>query len=152
MVSPFVQGVDYISNTTDVRELSGSVIAAQFPDDEIIEEQVAAYSDVCIFTHKFDWDTGDPEFYSIQKSESQLAKANILEHYGGPTYNNIVKETRYDVYKKLEEIKDNMVTVPEDEGDTVTRTDYCSPNLNPDVNWSSKLEQSLRADSIGTFD
>ena len=152
MVSPFVQGTDYISNTTDVRELSGSVIPKQFPDDEIIEEQVAAYSDVCIFTHKFDWSSTDPEFYSIQKAEAQLAKAYIMEHYGGPTYNNVVKETRYDVYKKLEEIKDNMVTVSEDEGDTITRTDYQSPNLNPDVNWSSKLDQSLRSDSVGTFE
>ncbi len=149
---PFVQGTDYLSNTQDVRELSGSVISAQFPDDEIIEEQVAAYSDVSIFTHKYDWDSNDPEYYSIQKAEAQLAKAYIMEHYGGPTYNNVVKETRYDVYKKLEEIKDNMVTVSEDEGETITRTDYQSPNLNPDAVWSSKLSQSLRSDSIGQFE
>jgi len=148
----FVQGINYISDTDDVRELSGSVIAAQFPDDEIIEEQVAAYSDVCIFTHKFDWDTGDPEFYSIQKSEAQLAKAYIMEHYGGPTYNNVVKETRMDVYQKLEEIKDNMVTVSEDEGETITSTDYKSPNLNPDAQWSSKLDQSLRSDVTPVFE
>jgi hypothetical protein len=152
MTSPFVSGTDYISNTTDVRELSGSVISAQFPDDEIIEEQVAAYSDVCIFTHKFDWDADDPEFYSIQKAEAQLAKAYIMEHYGGPTYNNVVKETRFDVYKKLEEIKDNMITVSDDEGETITRTDYNSPNLNPDAVWSSKLEQSLRSDVTPQFE
>ena len=148
----FVQGINYISNTQDVRELSGSVISPQFPDPEIVEEQVAAYSDVCIFTHKFDWDTGDPEFYSIQKSEAQLAKAYIMEHYGGPTYNNVVKETRMDVYQKLEEIKDNMVTVSEDEGETITSTDYKSPNLNPDAQWSSKLDQSLRSDVTPVFE
>jgi len=148
----FVQGINYISNTQDVRELSGSVISAQFPDDEIVEEQVSAYSDICIFTHKFDWDTTDPEFYSIQKSEAQLAKAYIMEHYGGPTYNNVVKETRMDVYQKLEEIKNNMVTVSEDEGETVTRTDNKSPNLNPDAEWSSKLDQSLRSDVTPVFD
>ncbi len=148
----FVQGTDYISNTQDLRELSGSVIPKQFPDAEIQEEQVAAYSDVCIFTHKFDWSVTDAEFYSIQKAEAQLAKAYIMEHYGGPTYNNVVKETRYDVYKKLEEIKDNMVTVTGDEGDTITVTDYKSPNLNPDAQWSSKLDQSLRSDSVGTFE
>jgi len=148
----FVQFIDYLSNTSDVRELSGSVISPQFPDTEIQEEQVAAYSDISIFTHKYDWDVDDPEFYSIQKAEAQLSKAYIMEHYGGPTYNNVVKETRLDVYRKLEEIKNNMVTVSEDEGETITRTDYNSPNLNPDAQWSSKLRQDLRSDATPVFD
>jgi len=45
-----------------------------------------------------------------------------------------------------------MVTVSPDEGETITRTDYKSWVLNPDIPYESKLDQSLRADSVGTLD
>lgn len=144
--------VDYLSNTTDVRELAGSVIPAQFPDTEIQEEQRAAYGYIGTITHKFDWDSGDPEFYALQKIEAQLAKCYIQEHYGGPSYQPIVNEQMKLIKQSLLEIKDNMTEATEDEGDTITRTDYKSWNLNPDIPYESKLDQSLRSDVIGTLD
>jgi len=144
--------VDYISNTTDVRELAGSVVPAQFPDDEIKEEQKAAYNYISIYTHKYDWDEDDAEFLAIQKLEAQLAKCFILEHYGGPAYAQMIDAQMNKINKALDAIKDNMVTVSPDEGETITRTDYKSWVLNPDIPYESKLDQSLRADSVGTLD
>ena len=144
--------VDYISNTTDVRELAGSVVPAQFPDDEIKEEQKAAYNYISIYTHKYDWDEDDAEFLAIQKLEAQLAKCFILEHYGGPAYAQMIDAQMNKINKALEAIKDNMTTVTEDDEASVTRTDYKSWVLNPDIPYESKLDQSLRADSVGTLD
>jgi len=150
--------VDYISVTQDVRELAGSVISAQFPDGEIVEEQEAAFGVIAVWTHKNDWDSDDYEFKALQKIEAQLAKAYIMEHYGGPTYNNIVQSTYDNIFgttaKKgqLDKIIDNMETDIEDTDESVTRTDYQSPNLNPDAEWSSKLSPSLRSDIVGVFD
>ncbi len=144
--------VDYISNTTDVRELAGSVIDNQFPDTEIQEEQKAAYNYIAIYTHKYDWDSDDAEFLAIQKLEAQLAKCFILEHYGGPGYAQIIDAQMAKINKALDAIKDNMITVSPDEGETITRTDYKSWVLNPDIPYESKLDQSLRADSVGTLD
>ncbi len=144
--------VDYISVTQDIRELVGSVVPAQFPDAEIIEEQTAAYSYIGTYLHKFDWDTSDPEFHSIQKLEAQLAKCYIQEHYGGPNYAGVIDAQMSKIMKSLDQIKDNMVEATDDEGDTLTRTDYKSWVLNPDIPYTSKLDQSLRSDSVGTFD
>jgi hypothetical protein len=144
--------VDYISVTQDVRELAGSVVPSEFPDTEIQEEQKAAYNYISIYTHKYDWDTDDPEFLAIQKLEAQLAKCFILEHYGGPGYAQIIDAQMNKINKALDAIKDNMITVSPDEGETITRTDYKSWVLNPDIPYESKLDQSLRADSVGTLD
>ena len=146
--------VDYLSNTDDVRELAGSVISStgQFPDTEIQEEQRAAYNYISIFTHKFDWDSGDAEYYALQKLEAQLAKCFIQEHYGGPSYSDIIDRQMVKINAALQAIKDNMPTVTDDEEGSVTRTDYKSWVLNPDIPYESKLDQSLRADSVGTLD
>jgi hypothetical protein len=150
--------VEYISVTQDVRELASSVISAQFPDGEIVEEQKAAYGVIAVWTHKNDWDNNDFEFVALQKIEAQLAKAYIMEHYGGPTYNNVVQSTYDNIFgttaKKgqLDKIIENMQTTVDDTEESVTRTDYQSPNLNPDAEWSSKLSQSLRSDIIGNLE
>ena len=137
---------DYTSVTADVRELSRSVLASDFPDAEIIEEQKAAYTYIAIFTHKFDWASTDPEYPAIQKLEAELAKAYILEHYGGPEYQNIIDSIKADVKMSLEILKDNMPTET-DEGDILERTDYKSWVLNPDLPFPSKLNSLLKADS-----
>jgi len=144
--------VDYISVTQDVRELSRSVLASDFPNDEIIKEQKAAYSDISIILHKNDWVSTDAEFPSIQKIEAQLAKAYIQEHYGGPDYYQIIKDTREDAYHKLETIKDNMSTVPTDEEDILTRTEFKSWNKNETIPYESKLSSVLRSDTTGIDD
>ena len=139
--------VDYISNTSDVRELARSVLASEFPDDEIIEEQKSAYSDIAVFTHKSDWASTDQEYPSIQKAETQLASIYVLEHYIpieqreqilGPVYQKVID--------KLTWIKDNMAT-DTDESDILERTDFRSWNLNTDLPFPSKLSSVLRADS-----
>lgn len=144
--------VDYLSNTTDVRELAGSILPARFPDSEIQEEQKAAYNYICIYTHKYDWDLDDPEGLALQKLEAQLAKCFIQEHFGGPTYSQMIDAQMAKINKALDAIKDNMTTTTEDEELSVTRTDYKSWVLNPDIPYESKLDQSLRADVVGTFD
>jgi len=150
--------VQYISVTDDVRELASSVISAQFPDTEIQEEQRAAFGVIAVWTHKDDWDFNDFEFRALQKIEAQLAKAYIMEHYGGPTYNNVVQSTYDNIFgttaKKglLDKIIENMETVIEDTEQSVDRTDNKSPNLNPDAEWSSKLSPSLRSDLVGNLE
>lgn len=144
--------VDYLSNTTDVRELAGSIIPARFPDTEIQEEQKTAYNYICVFTHKYDWDMDDPEALALQKLEAQLTKCFIQEHFGGPSYSQIIDAQMTKINIALKEIKDNMTTVTDDDESSVTRTDYKSWNLNPDIPYESKLDQSLRADSVGTLD
>jgi len=143
---------DYLSNTTDVRELAGSILPARFPDSEIVEEQKAAFNYICIYTHKYDWDSDDAEYLALQKLEAQLAKCFIQEHFGGPSYSQVIDAQMNKINKALEAIKDNMVTVTEDDEASVTRTDYKSWVLNPDIPYESKLDQSLRADSVGTLD
>jgi len=144
--------VDYLSNTTDVRELAGSILPARFPDSEIVEEQKAAFNYICIYTHKYDWDSDDAEYLALQKLEAQLAKCFIQEHFGGPSYSQVIDAQMNKINKALEAIKDNMTTVTEDDEASVTRTDYKSWVLNPDIPYESKLDQSLRADSVGTLD
>ena len=143
---------DYLSNTTDVRELAGSILPARFPDSEIVEEQKAAFNYICIYTHKYDWDSDDAEYLALQKLEAQLAKCFIQEHFGGPSYSQVIDAQMNKINKALEAIKDNMTTVTEDDEASVTRTDYKSWVLNPDIPYESKLDQSLRADSVGTLD
>jgi len=143
---------EYTSNTTDVRELSSSVISLDFPDGEIIEEQKAAFNHIAVLTHKFDWSSDDPEFPSIQKIEARLAKCYILDHYGGNRYREQVayEETKLD--KEIMDVKDNMGTTDPDEEDTLVRTDSKSWNLNPDRPFQSKLNLALRADVMGATD
>ena len=144
--------VDYLSVTQDVRELAGSILPARYPDAEIIEEQKAAYNYICIYTRKYDWDLDDPEGLALQKLEAQLAKCFIQEHFGGPSYADVIDRQMTKINIALDAIKDNMTTVSPDEGETITRTDYKSWVLNPDIPYESKLDQSLRADTVGTFD
>ena len=135
---------EYISNTTDVRELTRSVLATDFPDAEIIEEQKAAYNYISIYTHKFDWSPSDPEYYSIQKLEAQLAKCYILEHYGGSRFYEYVAAQKEMVNQALDKIVENLVSPTFEDEELITSTDYKSWILNPDVPYVSKLDPSLR--------
>ena len=143
---------EYISVTQDVREMVGNIVPARFPDAEIVEEQKAAYSYMATILNKFDWEVSDPEYRALQKLEAQIAKCYIQEHYGGPAYQQSVNEQMKLIKQSLLEIKDNMVEPSAQEGDTITRTEYKSWVLNPEIPYESKLDQSLRADSVGTLD
>jgi len=131
----------YISETPQVRKLARQVVVGDFTNDQIIKEQKSAYTDISIFTHKFDWLSTDVEYESIQKLEQQLAAAYIIEYYGSGSPNEIamVQSLRMEAEKKLLSIKDNMVEVSADEEDTLTRTEYKSWNLNSDLPYNSKL-------------
>lgn len=143
-----VQGTDYLADTSDAREIAGSVIPANWPNSEIQEEQASAYTDVKILTHKYDWSDADPEIMSIKKAELQLTRAYILEHRGGMKYFELIKSIRDEVYGKLAAIKDNMQTVTPDEGNTVGRTEFKSWNKNPALPFESKLNRGLRNTSL----
>ena len=136
--------VDYISNTQDVRELTRSVLATDFPDAEIVEEQKAAYNYISIYTHKFDWVPTDPEYPSIQKLEAQLAKIYILEHYGGGRYSEYIMAQKAMIDASLDKIYEHLVTPTTEDEELVTVTDYKSWNLNPDLPYTSKLNPALR--------
>lgn len=69
------------STTSDVRELSRSVLVADFPDSEIIEEQLHAQSKIWSVTKKTDWDSSDPQYELIRKLETKQAAIYVLEHY-----------------------------------------------------------------------
>jgi hypothetical protein len=69
------------SNTQDVRELARSVLIAEFPDAEILEEQLYAQSKIWTVTKKTDWDVSDPQFEYIKKMEMKQAAIYVLEHY-----------------------------------------------------------------------
>ena len=141
---------EYTSNTQDVRELARSVIAGVWTDAEIIEEQKAAFNYIAIGTHKFDWDSNDQEFPSIQKLEAQIAKCYILEHYGSKYREQIDREmAKYDV--TIANIKDNMSAVTGDEEGTLERTDLKSWNIGVE-GYQSKLNRSLRSDTMGVTD
>lgn len=144
--------VEYTSITQDVRELASSVISVDFPNEEIIEEQKSAYNYIAVKTRKFDWTSVDPEYPSIQKLEARLAKCYIFDHYGGNRYREQVAYEEAKIDKALEDIKDNMSTVSPDEEDTLTRTDPKSWNLNAERPFQSKLNSSLRADTMGVND
>ncbi len=143
---------EYTSNTTDVRELASSVITLDFPNDEVIEEQKAAFNHIAILTHKFDWSEEDDEYPSIQKIEARLAKCYIFDHYGGNRYREQVAYEEERLDKEIMAIKDNMNTVDVDEEDTLVRTDSKSWNLNADRPFQSKLNLALRADVMGATD
>ena len=144
--------VEYTSITQDVRELASSVLADDFPDGEIIEEQKAAYNHIAVRTQKFDWISTDPEFPSVQKLEARLAKCYIFEHYGGVKYREANEREMDYIDKEIDAIKDNMTSIAPTEEDTLTRTDFKSWNLNPDEGYQSKLSNALRTDVMGETD
>ena len=144
--------VEYVSNTTDVRELASNAISADFPDGEIVEEQKAAYNHIAVLTHKFDWSSLDPEFPSVVKIEEQLAKCYIFEHYGSKANKEQAAYEKANLDKEIMAIKDNMAAVSPDEEGIITQTEYKSWNLNPDLPFQSKLSNALRADTQGVYD
>lgn len=137
--------VDYISTTQDVRELSRSVPISEWPDSEIIEEQKAAYNYISIYLHKSDWTSTDFEYPAVQKAETQLASVYIKEHYKTSSNYDKIEQEKMAIKEDLDNIKDNMESLPVDEDNILTRTDYQSWILNPDLSFISKLDGSLRS-------
>jgi hypothetical protein len=86
---PFVAFTDYISVTDEVRNLAYNTLEVEFDSNLIISYQVKEYSNLKTWTHKSDWTTASDSFYAIQLQETRLAAADIIEHYGTGTQQEI---------------------------------------------------------------
>lgn len=131
----YVQGIDYISITAEVRELARSVVntSVDFTDAEIIRYQYMRYSQIRTITDKDDWDSNDREFGSLQLVETVLTAVSILQHYGTPNDIPVWQAMEVSAMLELTKIVDNMETTGGVESGNVLETDYKSWNLNDDV-------------------
>lgn len=78
----FVAFTDYISDTEEVKRLARNVVAADFDTPQTISYQVKEYSNLRTWTHKDDWNVSNRSFYAIQLQETRLAAADLVDHYG----------------------------------------------------------------------
>ena len=87
-----------------------------FTDNQIINEQTAAYARIGTKTGKFDWTNTDQRFAFVQKIEEQLAAKYVLEHYGAGTPEEINWIQYWDtqVTEGLQIIVDEGVDAEED--------------------------------------
>lgn len=86
---PFVAFTDYISDTEEVKRLARNVVVEDFDTDQTISYQVKEYSNLKTWTHKNNWTTASDSFYAIQLQETRLAAADLVDHYGLGTQQQI---------------------------------------------------------------
>ena len=77
----YVQGTDFISDTTEVRRLARRVLPADFTDDQIKVYQYEVYSGIRTLSDKDDWDSGDREFGAYQLAEKEIAALELRKHF-----------------------------------------------------------------------
>ena len=77
----YVQGTDFISDTTEVRRLARKVIPADWTDDQIKVYQYEVYSGIRTLSDKDDWDSADREFGAYQLAEKEIAALEIRKHF-----------------------------------------------------------------------
>jgi len=108
--------ITFISDTALVRRLARNVVTQDFTDNQIINEQTAAYAKIGTKTGKFDWTNADARFAFVQKIEQQLAAKYITEHYGAGTPEEINWIQYWDtqVNEGLQVIVDEGVDAEED--------------------------------------
>jgi len=126
----------FISDTALVRRLARNVVTQDFTDNQIINEQTAAYARIGTKTGKFDWTNTDPRFAFVQKIEEQLAAKYVLEHYGAGTPEEINWIQYWDtqVNEGLQVIVDEGVDAEEDANvlTAVSRYESYASNLQDD--------------------
>jgi len=124
--------ISFISDTALVRRLARNVVTQDFTDNQIINEQTAAYARIGTKTGKFDWTSLDPRFPFVQKIEEQLAAKYVLEHYGAGTPEEINWIQYWDnqVTEGLQVIVDEGVDVEEDANVLTATSRYESYNSN----------------------
>ena len=122
----------FISDTALVRRLARNVVTQDFTDNQIINEQTAAYARIGTKTGKFDWTSLDPRFAFVQKIEEQLAAKYVLEHYGAGTPEEINWIQYWDtqVAEGLQVIVDEGVDAEEDANVLTAVSRYESYNSN----------------------
>ena len=113
------------SITADVRELARSVLASEFPDNEILEEQTMAQSKIWTVTQKNDWNSTDYQFEYIKKLETKQAAIYVLEHYNVIDIQPIIEMWQKQIDEGLKEITDTISTSPISEPDLeIASKDY----------------------------
>lgn len=112
------------SNTSDVRELARSVLVAEFPDSEILEEQLHAQSRIWTVTRKTDWDSLDPQFELIRKLETKQAAIYVLEHYNIVDILPVIQSWNAEIDKDLLSVVGSITDATLDEPITVVASNY----------------------------
>jgi len=131
----YVQGTDFISDTTEVRRLARNVIPSDWIDDQIKPFQYKVYSAIRTATHKDDWQPTDREYGALQLTETEISALEIRKHYGKTAEDVIAADTAIQAAWKAfnDNIVENMSTQTGEEDDVIQRTDYKSWNLNSEV-------------------
>jgi hypothetical protein len=135
----YVQGIDFISLTAEVRELARSVIVAEFTDDEIKRYQYMRYSQIRTLTDKDNWLPTDREYGALQLIETKLAASDIMEHYGTAQDIPIWQAMRDSATLGLTNTIANLDTAISSSG-IITETSYKSWNLNSSVRPPNRLK------------
>lgn len=151
LILSYVQGLDYISITAEVRELARSVVTVDFTDAEIIRYQYMRYSQIRTVTQKDDWLSTDREFGALQLIETKLAASDIMEHYGTPQDVAMWQAIRESAMSELKQTVDYMSTsTSSGASTTILETSYKSWNLNSDVASPNRLNNSNVGEGVET--
>ena len=112
------------SNTSDVRELARSVLTAEFPDSEILEEQNHAQSKIWTITKKTDWDSLDPQYELIRKLETKQAAIYVLEHYNVIDILPVLESWKLEIKEDLTSVVDSISDPSVDDPIKVVSSNY----------------------------
>ena len=69
----------YYADTSDVREEAGNILEIDFSDEEIVEEQEAAYDFISSVIGEYD--ESHPKINGIEKIEIKLAASFVMDHF-----------------------------------------------------------------------
>lgn len=133
LVSIYIQGTDFISDTDAVRQQARNVLPADFTNDDITSFQYQAYSLIQTITKKNDWAPINVEFGALQRIEVDLAVAYIRKHFGKGEVYELGRAAEETCIKQLNDIADTLVTETGEAELSIARTASKSWNLNPDV-------------------
>lgn len=94
----------YYADTSDVREESGNILEIDFSDEEIVEEQEAAYDFISSVIGEYD--ESHPKINGIEKIEIKLAASFVMDHFN--QYKDKANEELTEAYKLLEVLKGGL--------------------------------------------
>src|ERR1041385_2664798 len=130
----YTQGIDFISDTTEVERLARNVVVpADFTTDQVKSYQYKVYSLIRTLTNKDDWDSDDREYGALQLIETELAAEMIKKHYGDKEDAASADSSITSLLAQLDAIVSNQDTTTGEEGGSIQITDYKSWNLNTDI-------------------
>jgi hypothetical protein len=94
----------FYSDTSDVREEAGNILPVDFSDDEIKEEQAAAYD--FISSEIGEYNNDSPKIAAIKKLEIKLAASFVLDHFS--QYKDKAKQKQDESYRLLDTLKKSL--------------------------------------------